>query len=85
MTDKASFAGFVSSGAFSGPDAPSIPRDQDALVAGFRTFLLSKAMPANIWFAVVTPGLSEDDGDNGFTGSVPASDCTPLNSKSTKC
>ena len=47
MTDKAVFAAFVSSGAFSGGHAPSMPAQRAVLLEGFKTYIVSKALAAN--------------------------------------
>ena len=47
MYNKASFADLASSGLFSGADAPSIPDNEDALTAGFKTYLLTRALSEN--------------------------------------
>ena len=59
MYNKESFAGFASSGLFSGADAPSIQDDEGTLTVGFKTFLLTKAMTANKWFSRAAPGLEQ--------------------------
>ena len=47
MRNQSLFADFVSSGWFSGGNAPSIPQDTEKLLDGFKTLLVSKALVAN--------------------------------------
>ena len=76
MYNKTLFALFASSGLFSGADSPSIPDDQDTLLVGFKTFLITKAMSANKWFSRVSPGLeSMPDQINGCWATAADGTC----------
>ena len=88
MNNPQSFAGFASSGAFSGGAAPSIPSDQNQLLVGFKTFLLSKALSANNWYAYINqpdPPLTQQQINDGVTQASPADVCAPQIPGATGC
>ena len=51
MNDKATFAAFASTGWLSGTQAPSIPDDTKRLGLGLSTYIVTKALNGNGWFA----------------------------------
>ena len=54
-TDVSTFANFAASGAFSGPDMPSLVDQTEGLDFAFRAYLLTTAMAANDWQAMYGP------------------------------
>ncbi|KAI4282108.1 MAG: hypothetical protein L6R38_003192 [Xanthoria sp. 2 TBL-2021] len=53
--DTSIFSNFASSGAFSGPDLPSLPEDTKGLDIAFKTYLLTSATAANDWQVFTGP------------------------------
>ncbi|KAL9610103.1 MAG: hypothetical protein Q9167_005182 [Letrouitia subvulpina] len=87
MSNPQSFVGFASSGVFSGGAAPSIPKDQNQILIGFKTFLLSKALTANGWYAYIsqppTPLTQQQIDDGESQASVDV--CAPKTPGASSC
>ena len=81
MSDVPSFNGFASSGIFTGPNSLSFPADSEILALGLRTFILTSAMSANKWSALVYEDMTMADvqsfGGVGFSCTFGANNiCT---------